>query len=73
MHQAFGLFPKSFACPAVCKKECSQTRFPPRFPLRLAPRYSWIARNDDPVSITGKSTNPLFIRGIGSEPFGEMN
>jgi len=73
MHQAFSLFPKSFTRPAVCKEERRQAGVLPRFSLSLASRYPRISRNEDPVSISGKRANPLFIRNIRCESLGEMN
>jgi len=73
MNQAFRLLPKSSARPAVCKEERRQAGVLPRFSLSLASRYPRISRNEDPVSISGKRANPLFIRSIRRESLGEMN
>jgi len=73
MDQAFCLLPESSARPAVGKKESSQAGLLPRFSLRLASRYSWVAGDYDPVSVVGKRANPLFIDSIRCESLGEMN
>ncbi len=73
MHQAFCLFPKPLAGPAVGEEEGGQSGLLPGFSLCLSSRYSGIPGNNDPVAVVGELTNPCFISSFWRESLGEMD